>query len=219
MNRTLSAIGMLLACLVFVTIVGCSDLPKAPPRFQVDPQQAAQAAMKLYDKNGDGALDATELKASPPLWDLLQNLRARSPGHPDSLTAADISGRLEEWLKDPTIIVSGTATVYLDGKPLPGATVTYEPEPFLGPSYHPHQGQTDPAGATQLDAELKDFPGSIYVGLYRVRISKKENGRETLPPRYNTESELGCEVAANVRDAAQQRHVPAEEQVTIQARY
>ena len=32
-----------------------------------------------------------------------------------------------------------------------------------------------------LDTELKDFPGSIYVGLYRVRISKKVNGKETLP--------------------------------------
>ena len=28
----------------------------------------------------------------------------------------------------------------------------------------------------RLDPELKDFPGDIYVGLYRVRISKKVNG-------------------------------------------
>lgn len=31
--------------------------------------------MKLYDKNGDGVLDANELKSSPPLFDLLQNLK------------------------------------------------------------------------------------------------------------------------------------------------
>ena len=82
---------MLLACLGLVAIAGCSDVPKAPPRFQIDPQQAAQEAMKLYDNNGDGTLDAKELRASPPLAELLKNLKARSPGHPDCLTAEDIS--------------------------------------------------------------------------------------------------------------------------------
>ncbi|MGA2257591.1 MAG: hypothetical protein ABSG53_23260, partial [Thermoguttaceae bacterium] len=127
------------------------------------------------------------------------NLKARSPGHPDSLTAADIAGRLEEWVKAPATLFPGTVTVYLDGKTLEGATVTYEPEPFLGASYHAHQGQTNVAGAAQLDPELKDYPG-IYVGLYRVRISKKVDGKETLPPRYNTDTELGREIAANIRD-------------------
>ena len=51
-----------------------------------------------------------------------------------------------------------------------------------------------------LDAELKDYPGNIYVGLYKVRISKKVNGRETLPARYNTQTELGREVATQIRD-------------------
>ncbi len=141
MSCTSSASGRLLACLGLVAIAGCWDQPTPPPRFHVDPQQAAQAAMKLYDTNGDETLDAKELKASPPLGDLLENLKARSPDHPDSLTAADISGRLEEWVKDPTILISGTATVYLDGLPLGGATVTFEPEPFLGPSYRSHQGK------------------------------------------------------------------------------
>ena len=141
MNRTSSGIGMLLACLGLVLIAGCSDEPTPPPRFQIDPQQAAQEAMKLYDKNGDGTLDAKELRASPPLVELLKNLKARSPGHPDSLTAADISGRMEEWVKAPAILLPGLAMVYLDGKMLEGATVTYEPEPFLGSSYHAHRGK------------------------------------------------------------------------------
>ena len=51
-----------------------------------------------------------------------------------------------------------------------------------------------------MDPELKDYPG-IYVGLYRVRISKKVNGKETLPARYNTETELGREIATNIRDS------------------
>jgi hypothetical protein len=84
---------------------------------------------------------------------------------------------------------------------LEGATVTYEPEPFLGSSYHSHQGQTNVAGIAELDPELKEYPGDIYVGLYRVRISKKVNGKETIPARYNTETELGREVATNIHDS------------------
>ncbi len=192
---------MLLACLGLVAIAGCSDGPKPPPRAQIDPQQAAQEAMKLYDKNGDGVLDAKELKASPPLTELLLNLKARVPDHPDSLTAADIAGRMEEWAKAPAIVLPAMAMVYLDGERLEGATVTFDPEPFLGPSFHSHQGQTNVAGIAQLDPELKDFPSAIYVGLYRVRISKKVNGKETLPARYNTATELGREIATNLRDS------------------
>ena len=199
MSRDLFAGGMLLACLGLVAVVGCSSGPKPPPRFHIDPQQAAQEAMKLYDANGDGILDAKELRASPPLLDLLQNLKARLPDHPDSLTAADISGRLEEWVKSPTTLLSGVATVYLDGAPLGGATVTFEPESFLGDSYHSHHGQTDGNGMTGLDPEVPSYPG-VYVGLYRVRISKKVEGKEILPARYNTESELGREFAVNIRD-------------------
>jgi hypothetical protein len=192
---------MLLVCLGLVALAGCSDEPKPPPRFQVNPQQAAQDAVKLYDKNGDGTLDAKELRASPPLLDLLQNLKAKLPDHADSLTAADISARMEEWLKAPATLISSTAMVYLDGKPLDGATVIFEPETYLGSSYHSHQGQTNAVGIAQLDPDLPEYPGSIYVGLYRVRISKKVNGKETLPARYNAETELGREVAMGIRDS------------------
>ena len=50
-----------------------------------------------------------------------------------------------------------------------------------------------------MNPDLDDYPG-IYVGLYRVRISKKVDGKETLPARYNTATELGREIAANIRD-------------------
>jgi len=157
--------------------------------------------MKIYDKNGDGTLDVKELSASPPLLELLKNLKARTPGHPDSLTVADIAGRFEEWLKAPTILIPSTVTVYLDGKMLEGATVSYEPEPFLGSSYRSHQGQSNSVGAAILEPDLQEFPESIYVGLYRVRVSKKVDGVETIPAKYNTETELGREIATGIRDA------------------
>jgi len=199
MRHTCSEIGMRAACLMLAAIAGCSHEPTPPPRFQIDPQQAAEAAMKLYGKNGDGTLDAKELRASPPLAELLLNLKHRTPGHADTLTAADISGRLEEWLKSPATLFPATFMVYLEGRPLEGATVTFEPEPFLGSSYRAHQGQTNAQGSVNLDPDLPNYPG-IYVGLYRVRISKKVDGKETLPARYNTETELGREIATGIRD-------------------
>jgi len=189
---------ILLAAIGWAVTAGCANAPKPPPRFQLDPQQAAQEALTLYDKKGDGTLDLKELEASPPLLDLLRNLQAKSPGHPDSLTTADIAGRLEEWRKDPATLLPGMAMVSLDDKPLQGAIVTYKPEPFLGASFHSHQGQTNAAGMVQLTPEFEGYPG-IYVGLYRICISKMVNGKETLPARYNTETELGREVAHDTR--------------------
>jgi hypothetical protein len=54
-------------------------------------------------------------------------------------------------------------------------------------------------GTLDADAEIKDYPG-IYVGLYRVRISKKANGKETITARCNPETELGREVATDIRE-------------------
>ena len=181
------------------TLAGCSSTPPAPPRFQIDPQAAAQEAIKLYDTNGDGKLDAEELKASPPLEELLKNVKAKDPSHPDCLTAADISQRVDEWLKAPATLRTARVTVLLDDKPLSGTTVEFEPEPFMGHSYHKHQGQTNEGGGAVLDAEMSGYPG-IYVGLYRVRISKKVNGKESLPERYNAKSVLGIEFSTLVRD-------------------
>jgi hypothetical protein len=39
------------------------------------------------------------------------------------------------------------------------------------------------------------LPSGVHFGLYKVRISKLSNGQETLPARYNTETELGQEVS------------------------
>jgi hypothetical protein len=200
MNRTSSGVCVLLSFLAPVMLGGCSSEPTPPPRFQLDPQKAAQEALRLYDKNQDGTLDAKELEQSAPLMELLQNLKAANPSHADSLTAADISARLDQWLAAPATLLPAGAVVYLDDKALAGATVVYDPEPFLGPSYRSHQGQTNDAGGVTLDPEFKDFPG-IYVGLYRVRISKKVDGKETIPERYNEKSVLGVELATNVRNS------------------
>jgi hypothetical protein len=90
--------------------------------------------------------------------------------------------------------------VTLDGQPLVDATVTLEPETFLGDEMKPAVGATNQSGATSpaIPKEQRPdpkLPGGAQLGLYRVRISKIVNGKETIPARYNTETILGQEVS------------------------
>ena len=112
------------------------------------------------------------------------------------MTAADISGRLEEWIKAPAIFFPPTAMVYLDGKSLKERPSPTNRSHSSVPRIIPIKGKRC-CRHCRIDPELKDYPG-IYVGLYRVRISKKVDGKETIPARYNTKTELGREVATNI---------------------
>lgn len=82
-----------------------------------------------------------------------------------------------------------TGTIYVDGKPLEGARVLFYPEPDGRFS----SSLTDEDGAYELV-----YSRSIYgakVGEHKVRITTAvDNGegpsRETLPAKYNVETEL-----------------------------
>jgi hypothetical protein len=176
---------------------GCSNTPAPPPRQKLDPQAAAKAAMAAYDADHNGVLDAKELEKSPPLQVALKNMGGDAAG---GLKEAAIAARMSNWLKSSAIIMNLPISVTLDGSPLDGATVTFDPEPFLGSGYTACSGVTDKAGTVYLKGPLEKFSG-IYVGLYRVRISKKLNGQETIPARYNTETTLGYEMAGDMKRA------------------
>ena len=88
----------------------------------------------------------------------------------------------------------------LDGKPLPGALVTFTPEPFLGGEVKTASGQTNQFGdaaPTVSEADKPDptLPGGVHFGLFTVTVSKPANGRETIPERFNATSTLGLEVS------------------------
>ena len=97
----------------------------------------------------------------------------------------------------------------LDGAPLEGATVTFEPEPFLGPNVATASGQTGKNGATimMIAADNGNPQGQrkagVHYGLYKVRISKPVGGKESLPARYNVNSELGVEIGPRHTEARQ----------------
>ena len=92
--------------------------------------------------------------------------------------------------------VSGRVT--LDGQPLPGARIMFQPEATGSPSY----GSTDRDGRYELGYK-RGVQGAM-IGWHIVRIqldapgqaaNGKSNRRpKSLPARYNTKSELRVEV-------------------------
>ena len=89
-----------------------------------------------------------------------------------------------------------TGTVTLDGQPLVGATVEFQPQEG-SPSY----GETDTEGRYRL-GYTPEKPGAV-VGEHTVRISTyrvkgppgaQEEVPERVPPEYNTESTVTREV-------------------------
>jgi uncharacterized protein (DUF2141 family) len=187
-----SAAAVLGLTLVFVA-AGCSRTPTGPAKPKVDAADAARAAVAKYDVNGDGKLDAKELKKCPGLLDALK--RADANGD-NMLDEAEIAARIEKWFAGNAAIVDALTQVTLDGKNLEGATVTYEPEEFLGPAFKPVSGTTDAHGqASPTGADPNPKFNGLYPGVYRVKISKEVGGKEIVPKQYNAETELGKEIA------------------------
>jgi len=87
--------------------------------------------------------------------------------------------------------VSGTVT--LDAAPLANATVRFTP---AGPG-RTSEGTTDADGRYEL-RYLRDIPGA-NIDQHTVRIttaSEANGGRELLPPRYHSRSQLEARVVA-----------------------
>lgn len=187
-----------LCAILPIAIAGCSQLPTGPSRPAFDPDSAGAKAIEQYDADGDGKIDLTEAEQSPGL---LKAFRRIDQDDDSALTAIEIADRVRYYKSAATTIVSGGVQVFAENGPLGGATVTLEPEPFLGDSFTPSSGKTDGMGNTSLAGADADFPG-LYLGLYRVRISRMVDGKETIPARYNAETTLGHEAADDIPNVA-----------------
>ena len=176
---------------------GCSGGPSPPKWPELKPADVAHRAMEQYDANHDGKIDAQEIKKSPALEVAAATM---DPGREGFLTEAKIADRVSAWRKSPGPVMTQLATVLLDDKPLDGATVTFEPEKFMGPAYHPTSAVTTKAGNCSPPGDDPEFPG-LHLGLYQVTISKKVAGQETIPASYNTQTTLGVEIAPDAPGA------------------
>lgn len=181
------------------TVVGCFGGPEAIPPLQVDASRAAEKAMELHDANGDGTLDEGELATAPGLAYSREKIDSDRDG---ALSQAEIVAMIENWNEKAVGLLTAKCTVQMGRRPLSGAKIRFEPAPFLEDQIETAIGLTDEVGDALLSIPkekrpIPDCPPGVQVGLYRVVISKENNGKETVPSKYNSETTLGQEVSFN----------------------
>ncbi len=178
----------LLVLLVILASAGCGNRGPAPLLPQAIATDAAQKAMALCDANHDGFLDEKELERVPGLAAARHEV---DTNHDGKISADEIAARIASWRESKVGRMVLTCVITRKGKPLVGATVTLTPESFLGDQLTPGRGVTDARGRAFIAATAN--PPGLSPGFYRVHVT--EPG-ENVPAKYNTETVLGQEVAA-----------------------
>jgi len=178
--------------LALIMLAGCSG---GPDRFEapsVDAESAATKAIELYDVNSDGTLSQEELAKCPGI---LSKLAAYDRNGNGSVEQEEIAKQLSRLLNR----TGGTqlnALVLYKGKPLAGATVRLEPEPYLGEEIQAAEGLTDGSGLAELAIPFEYVPEhlrrlkTVHYGTFKVRIT---HPTVAIPAKYNSETELGYE--------------------------
>lgn len=178
---------------------GCSRSAVETSASLPPPTSVASAAIEHLDSDGTGTLSGIEISASPALAAAQPQFDLDGDG---AITRQEFEERIGSYHNSSVVLMVVPCRVRFAGRPLAGAEVVFEPEPFMGNTAAPARGTTAPDGSVQLQTQGERFPG-LYMGLYRIRVSKKdENGREIIPERYNVRTELGQEIALENRQLA-----------------
>ena len=162
------------------------------PRYN---SNAGADALRHYDTNNDGSISgdelnhASELKASLAQIDLDNDKR---------LTAQEIDARVEEWRKSKVAEMPVRCKVTLNGYPLKDAEVRFIPVDFLGTALSPAEGITTENGMAVISMPKEKLSDSRYPGVacgwYKISVT---SSIEKIPSLYNSDTNLGCEVAMN----------------------
>lgn len=192
----------LLSSLIVVALLislGCSAGPKRVGAVDVDPADAAAAAISTYDSNDDGSLDEEELVAVPGILMAKQHYDKDANGQ---VSAEEIEARLKQWSEQGLGFRPLTIFIALDGKPLDGAEVRLIPEAYLGEAVKPATGKTISDGSAAVSVSQTDLPEALKArkknfygvtgGTYKIELT---SATRQLPPKFNTETTLGVEVA------------------------
>jgi hypothetical protein len=181
---------------LLLLFMGCSGRPGAIRPPNVDADDAADQAVDLYDKNGDGQLSSEEWSASPALSAAGSRYDTNSDGQ---LSAEEITIGVASWRQSGLGARSVPFVMRMNGRPLVGATVRLVPAPFLGESIKGASGESSPSGAGQLNMAPEDRPRNapniplMQPGLYSVEITHPS---AKIPPKYNTQTTLGVEITS-----------------------
>jgi hypothetical protein len=173
--------------------LGCSRGPSrvAPPAIDAD--RAATEAIRLYDANQNGSLNAAELAKCPGI---LAEFKSYDTDGNGEISSAEIAARIRELRRAGIGLTRLNCDVTVNGRGVAGATVTFEPESYLGDEIKTAIGLTDDRGVAQMAISTENLPAdqrgirAIHCGTYKVRIT---HPTIKLPAKYNTETTLGYE--------------------------
>jgi hypothetical protein len=183
--------------LIALSITSCNRGPARVLPPAISASGAASQALELYDTDGDGYMAAAELDKAPGLKAAMETVDTDKDG---KVSADEIEQRIEAWQATRIGVATIMCLLRMDGQPLVGADITFEPENFLGDAIQPAIGTSDFAGAAypRIPKEkrpMADMPGGMQLGFYRIRVSKPANGKETIPAKYNTATTLGQQIS------------------------
>jgi hypothetical protein len=186
--------------LTLVLFTSCARGPAAVNQPGIDADDAGSQAMEIYDTNRDGKVAGDELEKAPSLKAALSRLDANND---KAVSADEVAERIRAWQQSGHGLLSFGFTVTLNGRPLTDATVTFEPEQFLGDEIKRASCTTNAFGGGGATIAKEDRPSpttppGMHLALYKVKISKITNGKETIPAKFNSATTLGQEVAMDV---------------------
>jgi hypothetical protein len=167
---------------------GCGGPRESPmPEAAYDPDAMAQAAIREFDKNGNGALELTELDGCPALKSAFAGI---DTDRDRKLSREELQARFTAYRNLGT--VTAPVNVTLNGAPLAGATVTFIPEPCMLGTLLELSGQTGEDGSVrEYTAKDGKMYAGVQAGLYKVSITKAGT---SIPSKYNEKTTLGAEV-------------------------
>lgn len=179
-NRTLLA-------LLLSPLLSCGDSGTIK-KLDIDPEASSAKAFELLDKNADHLLDDEELLIAPGLAEGKSRADTDSDG---KISVGELATRIQSWKESTVRLVCPDLEVRLKGRLLPNATIMFEPEPFLVDWLEPLTSTTDELGrcSPRISRELH----GIYMGYYRVKVSKNVGGKERIPKEYNEQTQVGVE--------------------------
>jgi hypothetical protein len=173
--------------------VGCSQGPSRITPPGIDPDSAADEAIKLYDTDKDGSLSKGELERTPAI---LTEIAAYDADKNGSVSRDEIVARISALRKTGVGLTRLNCNVTLNGRGLENAAVEFEPEPYLGDEIKAAMGATNARGVAQMAIPAEELPEDqrdikgVHYGTYKVRITHPSI---KLPAKYNTDTTLGYE--------------------------
>jgi hypothetical protein len=179
----------LFACALAAGCGGGRPAAVSPPSY--DPEAMGRAAVKQYDRNGNGTIEGAELDACPGLK---RSLAAVDKNGDKAVSADELADRFKAYQSTGVGAVNVPCKVTLNGNTLEGATVTFVPEDFMLGTVKGASGKTDANGYADLAPEGGGI--GVPLGFYKITVTKDG---ESIPARYNTLTTLGAEVNADAR--------------------